>query len=50
MLAFFFEPQKFDVKGRLLDVAGRKRLRKMNDAVFRKINSSVCYTIGEKFR
>ncbi|MEO5942557.1 MAG: hypothetical protein ABIP30_12120 [Ferruginibacter sp.] len=52
ILAFFFEPQNFDDKGRLLDREGRKRLRKINDAVFRKIEKSnrVCYTIGEKYR
>lgn len=50
ILAFFFEPQSFDDKGRLLDREGRKRIRRINDAVFRKINERVCYTIGEKFR
>lgn len=52
ILAFFFEPQSFDGKGRLLDREGRKRLRKINDAVFRKIETSnrICYTIGEKYR
>jgi hypothetical protein len=52
ILAFFFEPQSFDDKGRLLDTEGRKRLRKINDAVFRKIETSgrICYTIGEKYR
>ncbi|MDB5202656.1 MAG: hypothetical protein JWQ27_2065 [Ferruginibacter sp.] len=50
LLAFFFQPQVFDDKGRLLDKKGKKRLRMINDAVFHRINNRVCYTIGERFR
>jgi hypothetical protein len=50
ILAYFFEPQNFDAKGRLLDRKDRKRLRKINDAVFRRLTDKICYTIGERFR
>lgn len=49
-LAFFDEPQPFDEKGRLLDKEDLKRMRKINDGIFRKINDKVFYALAGKFR
>lgn len=50
ILTFYSQPQYYDSEGRLL--AGRqvRRLRKINDDVFRRINDKVAYTISERFR
>jgi hypothetical protein len=49
-LAFFDRPQRFDVKGRLLDNQDRKTLFKVNGGLFRKINERVCYSLSASFR
>jgi len=49
-LAFFDRPQPFDSKGRLLDRADRKTLRKINGEIFRSIKPGVFYAIMENFR
>lgn len=50
ILTYFAQPQYFDGEGRLL--AGRKlrKLREINNEIFRRINDKVCYTVSEKFR
>lgn len=50
ILTFYAQPQYYDSEGRLL--AGRqvRRLRRINDDVFRRINDKVAYTISERFR
>ena len=50
ILTYFAQPQYFDGEGRLL--AGRKlrKLRQINNEIFRRINDKVCYTVSEKFR
>lgn len=50
ILTFYSQPQYFDSEGRLL--AGRqiRKLRKINDDVFRRVNDKVAYTISERFR
>jgi hypothetical protein len=50
VLAYFRQPQYFDEEGRLLDRRKRRRLRKINGDIFRRINDKVCYTISGKFR
>jgi len=50
ILAYFPEPQYFDEEGRLYASKRRRRLRKINNEVYSKINDRVCYTISENFR
>jgi hypothetical protein len=50
ILTYFSQPQYFDNEGRLLDKRKRRRLRKINGEIFRRINDKVCYTISGKFR
>ncbi len=50
VLTFYSQPQYFDSEGRLLDRRRLKKLRKINDEIFRRINDKVCYTISERFR
>ncbi|MFY7964156.1 MAG: hypothetical protein ACOVO1_04615 [Chitinophagaceae bacterium] len=49
-LTFYSQPQYYDSEGRLLDKRNRKRLRKINNEVFWRINSKVCYTVSDRFR
>ena len=49
-LTFFKQPQYYDAEGRLLDKRNRKRLRKVNDEIFWRINDKVCYTVIDHFR
>jgi hypothetical protein len=49
-LAFFDTPQPFDEKGRLLDRKNRKQLRKINGAVFYKIDDRTGYALTTHFR
>ncbi|HMR92431.1 MAG TPA: hypothetical protein PKC69_08950 [Chitinophagaceae bacterium] len=49
-LAFFNAPQPYDEKNRLLDRTDKKANRKINDAVYRRINDSVFYALMEKYR
>lgn len=50
ILTFFSQPQYFDSEGRLLANRRQRRLRRINDDIFRRINDKVCYTISERFR
>ncbi|CAN5196560.1 hypothetical protein BH09BAC2_BH09BAC2_19190 [soil metagenome] len=50
ILSYFSQPQYFDAEGRLLDRRRARRVRKINDDVFRQINNKVAYTITDKFR
>lgn len=50
VLTYFEQPQYFDSEGRLLDRRTRRRLRKINGEVFRRINSKVCYAVTGHFR
>jgi hypothetical protein len=47
---FYEQPQYYDDEGRLLDKVKLKRLRKINNEVFWRINDKVCYTVSGKFR
>ena len=49
-LVFFDQSQPFDEKGRLLDMEDLKRIRLINDGVFRKINDKVSYALTGKYR
>lgn len=49
-LAFFNSPQPFDDRGRLLDRSNRKQPRKINGAVFFRMNDSVAFAISNDFR
>ena len=49
ILTYFQQPQYFDSQGRLL--TGRRRhIRKINAAVFFRLNDKVAYTISDRFR
>ncbi len=50
VLTYFQQPQYFDSEGRLLDKRKKRRLRKINGEIFKRINDRVCYTISGKFR
>jgi len=50
ILAYFSQPQYFDSEGRLFAGKRKRRLRKINDEVFLRLNDKVCYTISENFR
>lgn len=49
-LAFFDQSQPYDEKGKLLDKEDLKRIRLINDGVFRKINDKVSYALTGKYR
>jgi hypothetical protein len=50
ILTFYPQPQYFDSEGRLLAGRRLRKLRKINDDTFRRINDKVAYTISERFR
>jgi len=50
ILTFYSQPQYFDDEGRLLSTRRQRKLRKINDEIFHRINDKVCYTISERFR
>jgi hypothetical protein len=50
ILTYFNQPQYFDAEGRLMDNRSRKRLRKVNGDVFKRVNSKVAYTVSERYR
>ncbi len=50
ILTFYSQPQYFDSEGRLLNSRRVRKLRKINDDIFRRINDKVAYTVSERFR
>ncbi len=50
ILTFYKQPQYYDNQGRLLDRKNRKRLRKVSNEIFWRINDYTCYTISDSFR
>lgn len=50
ILTFYSQPQYYDSEGRLLANRRLRRLRKINDEIFYRINDKVCYTISGRFR
>jgi hypothetical protein len=50
ILTYYSQPQYYDSEGRLLDHRRRRRLRKINKEIFRRINDKVCYTVSNVFR
>jgi hypothetical protein len=50
VLTYFSQPQYYDSDGRLLDNRSRRRLRRINNEVFRRVNDKVCYTVSTLFR
>lgn len=50
ILTFYSQPQYFDEEGRLLSTRRQRKLRKINDDIFHRINDKVCYTVSERFR
>ena len=50
ILTYFLQPQYYDAEGRLLDRRNRKRMRKINEDVFKRITDKVAYTISDRFR
>ncbi len=50
ILTFYPQPQYFDSEGRLFASRRVRKLRKINDDIFRRINDKVAYTVSERFR
>jgi hypothetical protein len=50
ILTFYSQPQYFDSEGRLLASRQRRKLQRINDDIFRRINDKVAYTVSERFR
>ena len=50
ILTFYPQPQYFNKDGKLLAKRSLRKLRKINDEIFMRINNKVCYTISERFR
>lgn len=50
ILTYFLQPQYYDAEGRLLDRGYRKKIRKINEDVFKRITNKVAYTISDRFR
>lgn len=50
ILTFYKQPQYYDTDGILLDKRNVRRIRKVNNEIFRRINDKVCYTLSAKFR
>ena len=50
ILTFYEQKQYYDEEGRLLDKRNLRRIRKVNNEIFRRINDKVCYTISTQFR
>jgi hypothetical protein len=50
VLTYFSQPQYYDGEGRLLDHKSRRRLRKINNEIFYRVNDEVCYTVSTLFR
>lgn len=50
ILTFYHQPQYYDAEGRLLDKRNVRRIRKVNNEIFWRINDRVCYTLSAKFR
>lgn len=50
ILTFYSQPQYYDKEGRLLASRQVRKLRRINDDVFRRVNDKVAYTISERFR
>lgn len=50
ILTYFLQPQYYDAEGRLLDRRYRKKIRKINEDVFKRITNKVAYTISDRFR
>ena len=50
ILTYFAQPQYYDKEGRLLDHRKRKKLRKINEDEFKRINEKVAYTISDRYR
>lgn len=49
-LTFFSQPQYFDKDGNLLEGRRRRRIRRINSDIFKRINDKVCYTVSDRFR
>jgi hypothetical protein len=50
ILTFYSQPQYYDSEGQLLAGRNLRRLRRINDEIFRRITDKVCYTISGRFR
>jgi len=50
ILTYFPQPQYYDSEGRLLDKRSRRKIRKINEDVFKRINDKVAYTISDRYR
>ncbi|MEP6676045.1 MAG: hypothetical protein ABJA78_12865 [Ferruginibacter sp.] len=50
IITYFSKPQYYDEQGRLLINRKQRKLQRINNDVFRRINDRVCYSISNLFR
>ncbi len=50
ILTYFAQPQYYNSDGILLDKRSRRKLRKINEDVFKRITDKVAYTISDRYR
>ncbi len=50
VITYFVQPQYYDSNGILMDNRRLRRIRKINNDVFKRINDKVAYTISDRFR
>jgi len=50
ILTYFAQPQYYDREGRLLDKRRLRKIRKINEDVFKRINDKVAYTLSDRYR
>ncbi|MES1226575.1 MAG: hypothetical protein ABUT20_64465 [Bacteroidota bacterium] len=50
ILTFYPQPQYYDKEGRLLEGRRLRKLRRLNEETFWRINDKVCYTLSDRFR
>jgi hypothetical protein len=50
ILTYFAQPQYYDSEGRLLDKRRLRKIRKINEDEFKRINDKVAYTLSDRYR
>lgn len=50
IITFYNQPQYYDKEGRLLEGKTLRRLRKVHNEIFWRLNDKVCYTLSQRFR
>lgn len=50
ILTYFTQPQYYNSEGVLLDRRHRRKLRKINNDIFKRVTDKVAYTISDRYR